>query len=492
MRFAADSLYLKSKYFSNMIRRDFLKTIGAVTAGAAIGLPATEAAAKAGAKAGFSLPDEEGSLNKMPLPIRSLKPQVSRQISVVVIGAGSRGNVYAGYFKKYPDAVKVVGVSDILEHRCRKMADAHGVSAEHRFGDWSEVFKVPKFADAVVISTPDDVHYAPCMKALEMGYDVLLEKPVAPTEKECKNILKQAHKYNRIVAVCHVLRYAPYFIALREVVRSGAIGELVSIQHMEPIQYAHMAHSYVRGNWRDSKQTTPIILAKSCHDLDILRWIIDKPCKSIVADGSLQLFKAENAPAGAPLKCTDGCPHEAECPYSAIDIYTKQKRHLNVFDLDGNRDPEVIMQRLLTPPYDSYARCVYHCDNDQPDHYVSEMVFEGGKTAAFSMEAFAPAGGRRTRIMGTMGYIEGDGSSFTLWDFKTRTPKVWNLKVSEIPEYKGSGHGGGDWPLARDFVEAVAAQDPGRLSSTIDVSIESHVMGFAAERSRRSGKKEKV
>ena len=476
-----------------MIRRDFLKTIGAVTAGAAFGLPAAEAAAKtAQTAASAALPDEKTSLNDLRLPIRSLKPRTSRQITVVVIGAGNRGNVYAGYFKQYPESVKVVGVSDILEHRCRRMADAHGVPPEHRFGDWSEVFKVPKFADAVVVSTPDDVHYAPCMKALEMGYDVLLEKPVSPTERECKNILKQAHKYNKIVAVCHVLRYAPYFLALREVVRSGAIGELVSIQHMEPIQYAHMAHSYVRGNWRNSKQTTPIILAKSCHDLDILRWIIDKPCKTIVADGSLRLFKPENAPEGAPLKCTDGCPHADECPYNAIDIYCNKKWHLGVFDLEGNKDPDFILQRLHTPPYDSYARCVYHCDNDQPDHYVSEMVFEGGETAAFSMEAFSPYGGRRTRIMGTMGYIDGDGTTFTLWDFKTRTPKVWNLKVSEIPEYKGSGHGGGDYPLARDFVEAVAAQDPGLLSSTIDVSIESHVMGFAAERSRRSGRKEKV
>ena len=480
-----------------MKRRDFLKTMGAVTAGAAVGLPAAGAAAKAAnpsVKADPAAAPQKikGSLNDMPLPVRSLEPKVSRQITVVIIGAGSRGNVYAGYFKMYPDAVKVVGVSDILEYRCRKMADAHGVAPEHRFGDWSEVFKVPKFADAVVVSTPDDVHYAPCMKALEMGYDVLLEKPVSPTEKECKNILKQAHKYNKIVAVCHVLRYAPYFLALRQVVRSGAIGELVSVQHMEPIQYAHMAHSYVRGNWRNSKLSTPIILAKSCHDLDILRWIIDSPCKSIVADGSLHLFKPENAPAGAPLKCTDGCPHADTCPYNAIEIYCKNKWHLNVFDLNGSRDPDLIMERLHTPPYDSYARCVYHCDNDQPDHYVTEMVFEGGQTAAFSMEAFSPYGGRRTRVMGTMGYIDGDGTSFTLWDFKTRTPKVWNLDVNDIPEYKGSGHGGGDWPLARDFVEAVAEQDPGILSSTIDVSIESHVMGFAAERSRRSGRKEKV
>ena len=473
-----------------MIRRDFLKSIGAITAGAAVGLPAAGAVPGA---AGLLTPDGgPESLNDMTLPLRSLEPKVDRQITVVIIGAGSRGNTYARFFGKYPNAVKVVGVSDILEHRCRKLSDTHGVSAEHRFGDWSEVFKIPKFADAVVVSTPDDVHYGPCMKALSMGYDVLLEKPVAQTEKECRAILAQAHKYQRIVAVCHVLRYAPYFIALREVLRSGAIGDIVSVQHMEPIQYAHMAHSYVRGNWRNSKQSTPIILAKSCHDLDILRWLIDKPCKSIVADGSLYLFKSDNAPKDAPLKCTDGCPYESTCPYSAIDIYTRKKAHLNVFDLDGNKDPDFIMQRLLTPPYDSYARCVYHCDNDQPDHYVSEMVFEGGPTATLSVEAFSPYGGRRTRIMGTMGYIDGDGSAFTLWDFHTLKPKVWNRKVSEIPEYKGSGHGGGDNALARDFVEAVAAHDPEKLSSTIDVSIESHVMGFAAERSRRTGKKEKV
>ena len=476
-----------------MIRRDFLKTLGVAAAGAAVGLPA--AAASARAAANRDLIDGTGpggSLNDLDLNLRPIKPNVDKQTTIIVIGAGNRGSTYARYAEMFPYALKVVGVSDILEHRCRRMADKHNVPAEHRFGDWSEVFKVPKFADAVIVSTPDDVHYAPCMKALEMGYHVLLEKPVSPTEKECKNILAQAKKYDRIVAVCHVLRYAPYFVALREIVRSGAIGELVSVQHMEPIQYAHMAHSYVRGNWRNSKLSTPIILAKSCHDLDILRWLIDKPCQTIVADGSLHLFKPENAPEGAPMKCTDGCPHESTCPYSAIDIYTKQKRHLGVFDLDGNKDPDFIMQRLLTPPYDSYARCVYHCDNDQPDHYVAEMVFEGGKTAAFSMEAFAPYGGRRTRVMGTMGYIEGDGSKFTLWDFQTRTPKVWDRKVSEIQEYQGAGHGGGDYALERDFVEAVAYNDPSRLSSTIDVSIESHVMGFAAERSRRSGRKEKV
>ena len=471
-----------------MKRRDFLKSAGILAAGTALSGQTSSAKALVGLSG-----NARDDLNSINLPIRSLRADVDKPVSVIIIGAGNRGKTYARYADMFPEAMKVVGVSDILDHRCKYLSDRHGVAPEMRFGHFREVFASGrKLADAVIICTPDDRHYEPCMKALELGYDVLLEKPVAQTEKECRAILAQSKKYGRIVAVCHVLRYAPYFIAMREVLRSGAIGDIVSIQHMEPIQYAHMAHSYVRGNWRNSKETTPIILAKSCHDLDMLRWLVDKSCKSIVADGSLHLFKAENAPEGAPLKCTDGCPHEASCPYSAIDIYCRRKAHLGVFDLNGNRDPEAIMRKLLDPAYSSYARCVYHCDNDQPDHYVAEMVFEGGQTAAFSMEAFAPRGGRRTRIMGTTGYIEGNGDEFTLCEFRSNKQKVWNMKVSDIPEYKGSGHGGGDMALARDFVEAVAHQDPSRLSSSIDVSIESHVMGFAAERSRKSGKKEKV
>ena len=323
------------------------------------------------------------------------------------------------------------------------------------------------------------------MMALAEGYDVLLEKPVAPTEKECRSILAQAHKYNRIVAVCHVLRYAPYFIALKQVVDSGAIGDLVSIQHMEPIQYAHMAHSYVRGNWHNSKQTTPIILAKSCHDLDILRWIVGKPCEMIAAEGSLFFFRRENMPEGAPERCTDGCPHEATCPYSAIDIYERKKWHTSVFDLP-RKDPKLIHEKLLTT---DYGRCVFRCDNDQCDHYVATMRFGDGITASFTMDAFTPRGGRRTRIMGTRGYIEGDMTTFTVTEFRTGKRMVWDKKVEEIPEYRGAGHGGGDLALVRDFVRAVAAQDQSLLSSTIDVSIESHVMGFKAEESRLGKRK---
>ena len=473
-----------------MKRRDFLKSCGLlVAAGSTMSLPSAQAAESSsatGAKSGI-----------VPLtglqPDRGLAPETEHPVEVIIIGCGNRGKVYAKYAEKFPQGMKVVGVADMQDIRRDWMGDKHNVPANMRFKDFHEVFaSKKKLADAVIIATPDNLHYEPAMMALNLGYDLLLEKPVAPTEKECKAIRDLAKKKGRIVGVCHVLRYAPYFVALREVAQSGRIGDIVSIQHMEPIQYAHMAHSYVRGNWRRAEDTTPIILAKSCHDLDILRWIINRPCKHIVADGDLYFFKKENAPEGAPSHCTDGCPHADKCPYNAIDIYCKHKWHTGVFDLNGNKDSEFILTRLKDPKYSSYARCVFRCDNNQPDHYVSEMVFEGNLTASFSMDAFCQKGGRRTRIMGTLGFIDGDGSEFHVWDFLTHTERVWNQKVAEIPEYAGSGHGGGDHRLVRDFVEAVAHQDPSRLSSDIDVSIESHLMGFAAERSRRTGKKEKV
>ena len=468
-----------------MIRRDFLKSCGLIATGVALSDPIAKAETALNISgSGASLLDDEKS--DIHIRLRSQRPHNDKPITVVIIGAGNRGRVYASYAKTYNDNIKVVGVSDIIESRCNRIADQHGVPQENRFGHFREVFERPKMADAVIIATPDDRHYEPCIKALELGYDVLLEKPVAPTEKECSDILKLSEKSGRIVAISHVLRYSPYFIALKAVVDRGDIGEIVSVQHQEPIEFAHMAHSYVRGNWRCEKDTTPIILAKSCHDLDIIRWIVGKPCKSISAYGSLHLFKKENMPEGAPARCTDGCPHQGTCPFSAIDIYVRDKRHLGVFDLKNRKDENEIMEKLRT---NWYGRCVYQCDNDQPDHYVANMEFEGGITSSFTMDAFTPHGGRRTRIMGTKGYLEGNAKTFTVWDFKTRTSKTWRKDVADFDEYKDSGHGGGDFGLVRDFVEAVAAQDPTKLSSSIRDSIESHIMGFAAEKSRKSNKK---
>ncbi len=464
-----------------MKRSEFLKVLGLGTVGAAVA-PSAFANNLA----------EDKEFLKTSIP--SLKADIDKPVTVAIIGAGNRGSVYASYAERFPDCMKVVGVADINKHRQQLMAKAHNVPAEHVFNDWSEAFKVPKFADVIVVSLPDNLHYEPAMKAIEMGYHLLLEKPIAPTEKECAAIRDLAMKKGTIVGVCHVLRYAPYFVALKQVLDSGRIGKIMSIQHLEPIKYAHMAHSYVRGNWHRSDETTPIVLAKSCHDLDIIRWLANSPCKSIAAYGDLSFFTHENRPEGAPARCTDGCPHEATCPYSAIDIYMRKGEYTYVFDnLPPKKDParkDEIRKRLEIT---NYGRCVFDMDNDQCDHYVASMEFENGITAAFSMEAFLTKGGRYTRIMGTTGDIVGDMKTFTLTDFRTRKKYIWDPKeIEEVEMYKGSGHGGGDLALVRDFVTAVAKNDPSYLSSQVDVSVESHIMGFRAEQSRKSNKKRKI
>ncbi len=414
-----------------------------------------------------------------------------KPVTAITLGAGARGNTYGNYAVQFPDQLKIVGVAEPIPIRNERYAKKHNIPDANRFITWEHVFDRPKFADAIIITTPDDLHYGPAMAALKLGYDLLLEKPIAPTERECRDILGLAQKTGRIVAVCHVLRYAPYFIRLRNLIHSGAIGQLVSIQHMEPIEHVHMSHSFVRGNWHNSKQTAPIILAKSCHDLDILRWLVDKPSKRIQAFGSLSWFKPENAPDGAPARCTDGCPAEANCPYSALRIYYRNRTWLYVFDLPDNKEQhgEAILNYLKTT---NYGRCVYRMDNDQCDHYVSNIEFSEGITASFSMDAFTPFGGRRTRVMGSMGFIEGDMDQYTLWDFRSGEKFTVESKAIEIEEYKHSGHGGGDWRLVSDFVQAVAQQKPELLTSTIEQSIESHIMAFAAEKSRASGSVEKI
>lgn len=405
-------------------------------------------------------------------------------ITAITLGAGSRGNVYGNFAVEYPDQVDIVGVAEPIPIRQERYARLHGIADEHRFETWEHVFERPKFADAIIVTTPDDLHYGPCMRALELGYDVLLEKPISPSEQECRDILERTRATGRIVAVCHVLRYAPYFVKMREVMQSGAIGEVVSVQHLEPIEAIHMSHSYVRGNWHDSRATTPIILAKSSHDLDILRWMLGRPAERIQAFGALSWFRADNAPEGSTSRCMDGCAVEAECPYSALRIYHRDRQRLYVFDLPDDRSAwdAAILEYLRTT---DYGRCVYRMDNDQPDHYVTNIQFAGGTTASFSMEAFTPFGGRRTRVMGSMGYIEGDMTRLRVVDFPTRTTRDFESATLGVDRFAADGHGGGDWRLMADFVEAVATQDASVLTSSIDASIESHVMGFAAERSRR-------
>lgn len=457
----------------NMNRRNLLKSIGISIGGIII---STKVLAK--------IADDSYAYT---IPANPMHKPLGKPVTAITLGAGNRGTVYGNYAASFPAEMKIVGVAEPIQFRNDKYAKTHNIPQQNRFVTWEHVFQKPKFADAIIISTPDNLHYGPCMKALKMGYDVLLEKPIAPTEKECRDILALSKKTGRIVAVCHVLRYAPYFVKMKELIAKGAVGEIMSVQHFEPIEHTHMAHSYVRGNWHNSKQTTPIILAKSCHDLDIIKWVINKQSRQIVAMGDLKWFKKENAPAGSTARCTDGCKVERECPYSAIKQYYDKRERTSVLDLpeDKTKHAAVIMERLKTT---NYGRCVYRMENDQPDHYITSIRFADNVTASFSMEAFTSYHGRRTRIMGSMGDMVGDMTELVVTDFRTGKSTKLVPKAEDVEGYKNSGHGGGDWLLARDFVQAVAQQDATLLTSTIDESIESHIMGFMAEESRKNNR----
>jgi len=416
-----------------------------------------------------------------------MNTQERHPVTAIVLGASGRGKLYGDFSLEHPNDLKIIGIAELVELRRTIYGDKYNVPIENRVATWEELLNRPKFADTVIIATPDHLHYVPCMKALDMGYDILLEKPIAQTEEECRKLVAYAKEKGRIVCLTHVLRYSPYFLMLKETIKSGKIGDLISIQHFEPVDHIHMSHSYVRGSWRDSKKSTPLVLAKSSHDLDILHWIIEKPCKKTVAFGELTHFTNENAPAGAPQRCTDGCPAEAKCPYSALKIYYRDRTWLYVFDLpeDKEKQGDAILENLKTG---EYGRCVYHCPNDQPDHYMMLMEFEGGVTVNFSIEAFTSYSGRRTRIMGTRGDIVGDMETFTVTDFLTGKSTAFDVNAEDASNYENAGHGGGDMGMIRDWIEAVRTQNPNVMSTPLDESLESHLIAFAAERSRKENK----
>lgn len=400
------------------------------------------------------------------------------QTTVVAIGAGNRMNAYA---RLHPGEMKVVAVVEPNRVRREQLARQCGVLGEKCFESWEDFLLKEKMADAVFICTPDDMHYRPTMLALERGYDVLLEKPIARTYQECVDIVQKAHNLNRIVGVCHVLRYHPYFRKFREVVADKSLGELISINHIEAVGIERMTHAFVRGLWRKESETNPMILSKACHDLDLLVWLTGRKCLRVSSYGSLKWFRAENAPVGSTLRCTAGCSVESECPYSAIELYYRRKRWLRHFDIPaGKEEDEVIMEELKTGPY---GRCVYHCDNDVVDHQVVSLLMEDDITINFSMDAFTRDSGRRTHFMFSHGEVFGDERVLTVRHFHSDRQE----EVYDFSEYYGecNFHGGADLEIVRDFLHAVRSREGKVLLTNIDSSLESHRIAFEIEKQRK-------
>ncbi|XP_071479853.1 2,7-anhydro-N-acetylneuraminate hydratase-like [Diadema antillarum] len=324
-------------------------------------------------------------------------------VTAIVIGAGNRGQTYASYALDLPDRLKIVGVADPRKFVRTHMQKVLDIPPENVFEDWRELLAQSKFANAAIIATPDRHHRKPAIACAAKGYHVLLEKPMAVTEEDCREIVRTCKENNVILAVCHVLRHFPPTKKIKELITSGAIGEVVNIQHLEPVGFYHFAHSYVRGNWRREDDSTFSLLAKCCHDVDLIHWWMgENKCQQVSSFGSLQHFRRENKPAGAGSRCTD-CSIETSCPYSAKKLYLGNVLMGNVgwpvSIITDVPTPESVKEALETGPY---GRCVYESDNDVCDNQVVNMFFEGGRTASLTMVAFTEKiCERQVRIFGT-------------------------------------------------------------------------------------------
>ena len=407
-----------------------------------------------------------------------------KKITVAIAGLGSRGlQTYAKCLEKFADRAEIVAVADIRPDRVAVAAEKYNIPADKCFDSVESLLQQPKLADVLFICTPDDVHYQPAIDGLNRGYHLLLEKPAARTVQECRHIAQLAEEKGLNVVVCHVLRYTVFYQKIKELIDEGRVGDIMNVEAIERVGYWHQAHSYVRGNWHVAADTTPMILAKCCHDMDILLWLTDKKCERVSSFGHLSHYNAANKPEGAPERCADGCPHAETCPYNA------QAYYLDCFKRGGNSWPvnvvapepteEKIIEALKVK---DYGRCVYQMNNDVVDHQVLTLQLEDDVTVAFTMSAFSAKGGRCMRVMGTKAEIFADMEKdiITLMPFGGEEEE-WDIRKIATDL---SGHGGGDIKMVEDYLDVLEGKPMPSAMTTIARSVESHYVALAAEASR--------
>ncbi|MCR4694478.1 MAG: Gfo/Idh/MocA family oxidoreductase [Pseudobutyrivibrio sp.] len=403
-------------------------------------------------------------------------------MKLALIGAGSRGMIYAQY-AHHKKGVEIVAVVEPREDRRLSAAQDLEVEANRLYSNTDDFFAAAIDCDAVIIASMDRDHYEAAMKAINLGYNLLLEKPMSPDQKECIDIIETAKAHQVEVTVCHVLRYTNFFNDIKKVLDSGELGKIIAIQHNENVGNFHMAHSFVRGNWGNADKSSPIILQKSCHDMDILKWMVGSPAKRISSFGDLTYFKAENAPANSSTYCYN-CPAREDCHYDAYKAYLPIRGEWPATMVSLDQTAEGLSQALKTSPY---GRCVYKCDNNVCDHQVTIIEFENGVTASFVLSGFTNSISRSLKIMCEKGEIRASDLDGTIeiTHFTSNAADQVTKRLISSAKVSG-GHGGGDALLMEDFLARLTTAGQEARSSAAE-SLESHLMAFAAEESRTTG-----
>ena len=408
-------------------------------------------------------------------------------LTVAIIGLGCRGADSYGQIVNNDPRFNIVSLCEIRKVRLDRFQKEFNVKEEECFLDENEFFQKRR-ADVLVLATQDKDHVRHCLKALELGYDILLEKPITTNLEECYQLIAAQEKYGNKVIVCHVLRYAPAYCKMFELLNTGAIGKLVNIHAIEQVSYWHQAHSYVRGIWRREYETSPMIMAKCCHDLDLLQALAGSYFSSISSVGELTFFKKENQPEGAADKCHE-CQFEHTCPYSAYRIYVERWEKANkpasfwptnVICLDPVLTKDRIIEDVKNHPM--YNRCVFACDNDVVDHQETNIMFENGVSANLLMTAFTGECARHYYLHGTMGELDFDElNQYIILRKFGEAPVVYPF--SALADING-GHGGGDQAIIEDVYQVCALDKPSK--TTLRESLESHIMAIKAETSRKN------
>ena len=408
---------------------------------------------------------------------------LSNTKTAILIGAGSRGRMaYLHHFQR--EGVKLVAVADLKPENVRMVKNQYKIADDMCFSDYHDMLKLGKIADIAIICTSDRQHVEPFKMCAELGYHILLEKPVSPFPTEVVEIDKIAETYDKTIMICHVLRYAPFFQKIKEIIDSGAIGKIMSINYSENMAWWFSTTCYVRGVWNNSDTSSPILLAKSCHDMDMLVYLTGKKCKKVSSFGDLSYFKAEKAPEGAGKRCVVDCKVESECPYSAKRIFVEDVPP--VIAESRKKDYVEVEEQLIHELVTSNAgKCVFHCDNNVCDHQILMLEFEDNILATFHLNAFNYQHSRTIKICGTLGEIGGN--------FKTGEICVQRFCENEPQNYvitgkPGESHGGGDAGIVKAFIAAMEG-DTSRNITNARETLHSHMICFAAEESRLLGGK---
>lgn len=424
---------------------------------------------------------------------------MGKLMKVAIAGLGGRGkDIYAKSAKLHSGLMEITAIADIDPEKVSLVADEYHVPKEACFGSAEEMLLQDKLADAMIIATQDRQHVGHALAALEKGYHILLEKPVSPDLGECKKLADAAARFGKKVVVCHVLRYTPIYQKVKELLDSGIIGDVVSIMAAENVGWYHQAHSFVRGNWANSDETSPMILQKCCHDMDLYLWLAGKTCESLTSYGDTYLFKEEKAPEGCAKRCLDGCKAREECPFDAEKIYLDNKvfgyrKGNRIWPLDVLVPAGPTEEKVLKAIKEGrYGQCVYHCNNNVVDHQVVNLKMTDGTTMSFTMCGFTPEISRYARFMGTRGEIRvemvqlAEDCEISIRKFESDMP-VEKIDVASLSD-DFSGHGGGDDRMLVEFLEIISGEkEESSYVTSLDRSLESHYCALAAEYSRTHG-----